>query len=63
MLVSRMSNDPNNNLSPPAGGISDDLAKVIMVGVLELVKVALLHGAPFEDGAFSKAPSVNPVIP
>lgn len=37
MLVSRMSNDPNNNLSPLAGGISDDLAKVIVVGVLELV--------------------------
>lgn len=62
MLVSRMSNDPNNNLSPLAGGVSDDLAQMIVVGVLKLVKAALLHGAPFEDGAFTKAPSVNPVI-
>lgn len=48
--------------APLAGGVSDDLAQMIVVGVLELVKVALLHGTPFEDGAFTKAPSVNPVI-
>ena len=62
MLVSRMSNDPNNHFGALAGGVSDDLAQMIVVGVLELVKVALLHGAPFEDGAFTKAPSVNLVI-
>lgn len=62
MLVSRVGNDPNDHLGTLAGGIGNDLAQIIVVRVLELVKVALLHGAPFEDGAFTKAPSVNPVI-